>query len=127
MFNRWAKQSPNLVDDERAYSHHLDEFEPGQWWINGMFAFRDGIIDSKTTDGGICADAYGAYAIVLKDHDEVEGSCATRFTYRCRPKDTGRYRLTSAKDKSRYAIRVLRSHSLASLWAPRAGIRYEGL
>ncbi len=92
-----------------------------------MLAFRDGIIDSKTTDGGICADADGAYAILLKDNDEVEGTSQTRFTYRCRPGDKGRYRLTSANDKSGYSVRVLRSHALASLWAPRAGVRYEGL
>lgn len=126
LVSRWGKQSPNFVDDERAYSHWL-EFEPGQWWINAMFAFRDGIIDSKTTDGGICADAECAYAIVLKDDDEVEGSWAHKFTYRCRSNDKGRYRLTSGRLTSRFSVRILRSHSLASLWAPRAGIRYEGL
>ncbi|KAF2104593.1 hypothetical protein NA57DRAFT_70799 [Rhizodiscina lignyota] len=127
MFARWSKQSPNLVDDERAYSHYLDEFEPGHWWINAMLAFRDGIIDCKSTDGGICVDKHGAYAILMKDDDEIASSNPHRFTYRCRPTDKGRYKLTAANFNSRHPIRILRSHSLSSLWAPRAGVRYDGL
>jgi hypothetical protein len=41
--------------------------------------------------------------------------------------DRGRYRLTAANYRSRCPIRVLRSHSLNSIWGPKAGVRYEGL
>jgi len=92
-----------------------------------MFAFREGIIDSKCTDGGICYDSNGAYAVVLNENDEVAGASSNEFTYRCRYNDPGRYKMTAADFKSRYPLRVLRSHSLSSLWAPRAGLRYEGL
>lgn len=91
-----------------------------------MFAFHAGIIDAGSTDGGICANNEKAVAIVLNGSDEI-GTSAANFTYRCQPNDRGRYRLTSAEWRARCPIRVLRSHSQASLWAPRAGIRYEGL
>lgn len=92
-----------------------------------MFAFRDGIIDLESTDGGIVCDEHSAYAVVLKDNSEIAGSTPTSFTYRCKPRDPGRFRLTAADFKNRYPLRVLRSHSLSSLWGPRCGIRYEGL
>jgi hypothetical protein len=98
-----------------------------RWWINGLFAFRDGIIDDKCTDGGICYNELGAFAVVLKDADEENSPSPDKFTYKCRADDRGRFRLTAADFQSRYHVRVLRSNTLSSLWAPRAGIRYDGL
>jgi hypothetical protein len=98
-----------------------------RWWINGLFAFRDGIIDDKCTDGGICYNELGAYAVVLKDDDEANSPSPDKFTYRCRANDKGRFRLTAADFRSRHPVRVLRSNTLSSLWSPRAGIRYDGL
>ena len=97
------------------------------WWISPLFAFRAGIIDSAEHEGGIIADAKGAYAILMTDEEEVNGPSPELFTYRARSRDTGRYRLTSATRESRQPIRILRGHSLRSFWAPKAGVRYDGL
>jgi hypothetical protein len=97
------------------------------WWINPLFAFADGIIDSVTADGGIVSDANGAYAILMAGNDEVSGPSFEAFTYRAKNSDRGRYRLTAATRESRQPVRVLRSHSLRSFWAPKAGVRYDGL
>ena len=70
---------------------------------------------------------YGAFALVMKGEDEVDAPHPSKFTYRCRYGDKGRFRLTSADYRSRYPVRVLRDHRLASLWAPKTGIRYDGL
>jgi hypothetical protein len=92
-----------------------------------MFAFRAGIIDGSCVEGGICFDDKGAYAIVMKGSDERDSTCPDSFTYRCNQQDKGRFRLTSATFRSRYGIRVLRSHSLVSMYRPQAGLRYDGL
>jgi hypothetical protein len=63
----------------------------------------------------------------MKDSDEANGSSLNSFTYKCGATDRGRFRLTTANFRSRYPIRVLRSHALSSLYAPRAGLRYDGL
>ncbi|KAE9969506.1 hypothetical protein EG328_006829 [Venturia inaequalis] len=127
LLRRFSEEDPSLTDNTRAYFHNSLGFKPGQWWINGLFAFRDGIINDKCTEGGICHNELGAYAVVLKDDDEANSLSPDRFTYRCRTGDRGRYRLTAADFRSRFPVRVLRSNSLRSLWAPRAGIRYDGL
>lgn len=85
------------------------------------------MIDIKSTEGGICTDGEKAYAVVLKHDDEVDARCPNEFTYRCRHTDKGRYRLTAANFKARYPVRILRSHTLNSLWAPKVGIRYDGV
>ncbi|KAF7189105.1 hypothetical protein HII31_09527 [Pseudocercospora fuligena] len=102
-------------------------FTPGSWWINPFFAYRDGIIDNGNSDGGVVSDGDRAYAVVLTGGDEISGPDPNSFQYRCRDKDPGRYRLTAGTPESRHPIRVLRSHSLRSLWKPRAGLRYDGL
>jgi hypothetical protein len=127
LVQRFARQDPKLVDNQRAYFHGDIGFKPGKWWINGLFAFRDGIISSKCTDGGIVFTQNGAYALVMRGDDETNAPSPDKFTYRCRVSDAGRFRLTSGDFRSRYPVRVLRDHRLASLWAPRAGIRYDGL
>lgn len=98
-----------------------------RWWINPYFAYHAGIIGLESVEGGTTYDKYGAYALVLKDTGEVEASSMDRFTYRCSRNDKGRYQLTSANPRSRGPVRVLRSHSVNSMWGPKAGIRYEGL
>ncbi|OCK79687.1 hypothetical protein K432DRAFT_60095 [Lepidopterella palustris CBS 459.81] len=127
LLKRWRDTTPELVAPHRPRIHGSLGFQAGAWWLNSLFAFRDGIIDLETTDGGICFDSNGAYAVLLNDADEVEGVSPSSFTYRCHRNDAGRFRLTAADFKSRYPVRVLRSHSLNSLWAPRAGVRYDGL
>lgn len=97
------------------------------WWINSLYAYRDGIIDNYSAQGGISYDSKAAYAVLMTETDEVSSIDATRFTYRSRSGDAGRYRLTAATLAAREPIRILRSHTLKSFWAPRAGVRYEGL
>jgi hypothetical protein len=87
-----------------------------------MFAFRDGIIDAASINGGITYDAHGAYAIVLRSDEEINAPTPNSFTYRCKENDPGIWRLAMPKT----VVRVLRSHALSSLWAPVAGIRYDG-
>lgn len=92
-----------------------------------MFAFHAGILDSSDSHGGIVADSKGAYAVLLTDADEISSTTPEEFVYRARDGDRGRYRLTAATIDSRHPVRILRSHSLHSIWSPRAGIRYDGL
>jgi hypothetical protein len=128
-----------------------------RWWITPLFAHHAGIIDLESTEGGTCYDAHGAYALVLREtgetgafaHSLVEGLCFTSpipferlpltlpspseeasenaFTYRPQLGDKGKFRLTAGNARSRHPIRVLRCHSLNSVWGPKTGIRYEGL
>jgi hypothetical protein len=65
--------------------------------------------------------------VLMKDTGEIEASSEKCITYRCSRDDKGRFRLTSAVPRSRAPIRILRSHSLNSIWGPKAGVRYEGL
>jgi hypothetical protein len=95
--------------------------------MSPLFAHHSGIIDLDSSEGGVCHDNDGAYALVLRETGEIEASCEDQFTYRCKHGDKGKYRLTSADARSRCPIRVLRCHSLNSIWGPKAGIRYEGL
>lgn len=95
--------------------------------MSPLFAHHSGIIDLESTEGGVCYDENGAYALVLRDSGEIEASSEKYFTYRCKQGDKGKYRLTAADARSRCPVRVLRCHSLNSMWGPRAGIRYEGL
>lgn len=97
------------------------------WWVNPLFAHHAGIIGLESVDGGTTYDKNGAYALVLKDTDEVGAQSEEVFTYRSPNYDKGRFRLTAATPTSRDPIRVLRSHSTNSIWGPKAGIRYEGL
>src|ERR1700753_3499630 len=93
-----------------------------------MFAFRDGIIDSESVNGGICYNKDGAYAIVLRSSDEIYSETPDKFTYKCRPNDPGMFRLTSkCHERDRSAVRVMRTQGLYSIWAPKAGVRYDGL
>ena len=98
-----------------------------RWWINQSFAFHDGIINNIGHDGGIVYDDNGAYALVLNGSDEFDSDDPNSFKYHTRPSDKGKYRLTAADVQSRHPIRVLRMHTLHSMWAPKVGIRYDGL
>lgn len=92
-----------------------------------MFAFHAGIIDSGVPTSRIISSKDGAFAILLNGNDELDCTDANRFTYMAKAGDFGRYKLTAATPASRQPIRVLRYHSLHSFFAPRAGIRYDGL
>ncbi|KAK3634338.1 hypothetical protein LTR56_015372 [Elasticomyces elasticus] len=102
-------------------------FKPGDWWINPLFAFREGIINSGEAESGIVADAAGAYAVVMTGNSEESCDRPDKIVYRARSSDKGRYRLTAGTPESRHPVRILRSHTLRSFWAPEAGLRYDGL
>jgi len=85
------------------------------------------MLDSADPKGGIVADSKGAYAVLLTGGDEIAGETPERFTYRARHGDKDRYRLTAATIDSRQPVRILRAQTLRSFWAPRAGVRYEGM
>ncbi|EMD58764.1 hypothetical protein COCSADRAFT_58043, partial [Bipolaris sorokiniana ND90Pr] len=127
LLKRWAKTCPQNIHPKR--SHRLGDlgFVAGSWWINPLFAHHAGIIGLESCDGGTTYDKYGAYALLLKDTGELEASCESRFTYRVPQEDKGKFRLTSATPRSRDPVRVLRSHSINSIWGPKAGVRYEGV
>lgn len=103
------------------------------WWIKPAAAFRDGIIDEQHSS--ITANDAGAYAIRLDDDQEsggrfwereVEG--VERMTTRFRaPVDEPHILKLTKAVLSRDPIRVLRSGTLNSEWAPKAGLRYDGL
>ena len=118
----WASSRASMYDHPITFSINMYS-----WWINAMFAYHAGIIDNVRRAGRIVADRHAAYALVLNGHDEVESPTPDMFTYRAKPDDPGRFRLTAATPASRHPIRVLRHHTLHSFWSPRAGIRYDGL
>lgn len=97
------------------------------WWIHPLFAHHAGIIGLESVDGGTTYDKNGAYALLLKDTGEIDARSEEVVTYRCPIRDKGKFRLTAATPTSREPIRVLRSHSINSIWGPKAGVRYEGL
>ncbi|CAN9123172.1 unnamed protein product [Alternaria alternata] len=127
LLKRWAETCPEKIHPRR--SHRLGDlgFVAGQWWINPLFAHHAGIIGLEACNGGTTYDKHGAYALLLKDTGEIEAASEQRFTYRVPQTDKGKFRLTSATPKSRDPVRVLRSHSINSVWGPKAGVRYEGL
>ncbi|KAF2683819.1 hypothetical protein K458DRAFT_478168 [Lentithecium fluviatile CBS 122367] len=127
LIKRWQITCPDRIAPKRSHRHGDLGFRAGEWWINPLFACHAGIIDIDSVEGGICYDKNGAYAMLLKNTGEIEASAETNFKYRCGRNDKGRFRLTAATPKSRQPIRVLRSHSINSIWGPKAGVRYEGL
>lgn len=93
-----------------------------------MFAYHDGIISSADPKGGITADGEGAYAVTLTDLDHVDDKKSPEnFKYSIRTDDSDRFRLINSMLPVKTPIRVLRSHTLHSVHAPVAGLRYDGL
>ncbi|EOA85241.1 uncharacterized protein SETTUDRAFT_90558, partial [Exserohilum turcica Et28A] len=127
LLKRWASTCPEKIHPKRSHRLGSLGFVAGSWWINPLFAHHAGIIGLEACDGGTTYDKHGAYALLLKDTGELEASCESRFTYRVPQNDKGKFRLTSATPRSRDPVRVLRSHSINSIWGPKAGVRYEGL
>ncbi|KAF2148526.1 hypothetical protein K461DRAFT_248039, partial [Myriangium duriaei CBS 260.36] len=124
---KWSRAPGSRTASGFSRRHGDLGFKPGDWWINCMFAYHAGIIDSGIPSGRIISDRHGAYALVLNGWDELDSPDPNAFTYKAKSNEPGRFRLTSATSASRQPIRVLRTHSLHSFWAPRAGIRYDGL
>jgi hypothetical protein len=92
-----------------------------------MFAYHDGIIASSSSNGGVTTCLEQSYALLLVGDDELDCTDPKHFTYRSRAGDSRRYRLCAGTLDSRKPVRVLRSHTLRSFFAPRAGVRYDGM
>ncbi|CAF3618629.1 unnamed protein product [Fusarium graminearum] len=99
------------------------EIEPGHWWLNLACAHRDGIVDSnreKPTKG-----KYGVAALPLltgqEDIDYDDG--AIRYVRQGRIADIH----VSLISQVGATFRILRGYHLRSPFAPKAGIRYDGL
>ncbi|KAF3039359.1 hypothetical protein E8E12_006025 [Didymella heteroderae] len=130
-FLRSSKDGPNYCPEKihPSASHRRGDlgFKAGDWWINSLFAHHAGIIGLESVDGGTTYNKNGAYALLLRDTGEIDARSEETFSYRCPISDKGKFRLTAATPTSREPIRVLRSHSINSIWGPKAGVRYEGL
>ncbi|KAK4574942.1 hypothetical protein LTR86_000792 [Recurvomyces mirabilis] len=125
---KWLKTPEGTkLSPVRSLRHGDLGFKPGDWWINRLFAFREGIINHSEAEGGVIADSIGAYAVVLAGSQEKSCFNSSSFIFRPSNNDKGRYRLTSGAPESRQPVRILRSHNLQSFLAPKAGLRYDGL
>ncbi|KAH7188442.1 PUA-like domain-containing protein [Fusarium flagelliforme] len=99
------------------------EIEPGHWWLNLACAHRDGIVGSnreKPTKG-----KYGVAALPLltgqENIDYDDG--AIRYVRQGRIRDIH----VSLISQVGATFRILRGYRLRSPFAPKAGIRYDGL
>lgn len=75
---------------------------------------------------GITANEDGAYAVVMTDEEEVESGREGVIFYKASSRDPGRFQLMKNMT-NRGPVRILRTGRLKSIWAPKAGIRYDGL
>lgn len=98
-------------------------YQPGRWWLNMASAHRDKIV-SKSTER-ISKGQYGMTALPMltgsEEDGEMPGTC--RFTRKGRMADMH----IGLMQQVGQVIRVLRGSKLLSKYAPKAGIRYDGL
>ncbi|ETS83649.1 hypothetical protein PFICI_05525 [Pestalotiopsis fici W106-1] len=99
-------------------------FEPGHWWLNIVCAQRDGIVGApleKATSG-----RYGITALpLLTGREELISRRAHVIKYirEGGPMDMHIPLISQVGQQ----IRVLRGYRLKSVFAPQAGVRYDGL
>ncbi|KAI0480465.1 hypothetical protein GGR56DRAFT_626219 [Xylariaceae sp. FL0804] len=98
------------------------QFEAGHWWLNITCAGRDGIVASsfeKSTKG-----RYGISALpLLTGQEELVRPNVFKYTRQGRLSDM-HIALISQVGRQ---IRILRGYRLKSIFAPQAGVRYDGL
>ena len=94
------------------------------WWIHPAAAYRDGVIHGSMN--GITADRNGAYAIMMTDGEEIKTGRHDVIKYKALQSDPGRFKLMHGVP-TRNPVRVLRTWRLKSPWAPKGGLRYDGL
>ncbi|KAI1743549.1 hypothetical protein F4680DRAFT_347942 [Xylaria scruposa] len=96
------------------------QFEPGHWWLNITCAERDGIVNSSLeipTTG-----CYGFPALpLLTGSEEMIRHNTVRYVHEGR---TLHVPLISQVGRK---IRIIRGYKLKSVFAPKAGLRYDGL
>lgn len=91
------------------------------WWLHLTCAERDGIVArslEKPTKG-----KYGMLALpLLTGHEELLAGGAVKYIREGGALDM-HIPLISQVGRQ---IRILRGHSLKSIWAPESGVRYDG-
>ncbi|KAI0455645.1 PUA-like domain-containing protein [Xylaria acuta] len=97
-------------------------FEPGHWWLNITCAERDGIVNSSLeipTTG-----CYGFPALpLLTGSEEMIRHNTVRYVREGRTSDMHVPLISQVGRK----IRIFRGYKLKSIFAPEAGLRYDGL
>ncbi|KAB5570291.1 hypothetical protein GE09DRAFT_1217732 [Coniochaeta sp. 2T2.1] len=119
----WVPLSAIWMSEREAES----EFEEGQWWVNLAAAHRDGIIGTqleKPTKGKF---GYTAIPLMTGKEEDVE---ADKVTYVREEKQ--QRKVPSLGDVSMLSllgakVRLLRGAGLQSVYAPTAGVRYDGV
>ncbi|KAF8865801.1 hypothetical protein BDZ45DRAFT_720527 [Acephala macrosclerotiorum] len=102
-------------------------FKPGEWWPNKTAAARDGVITAGET---VVTNnpTYGPTALAMVKGEEVEGPepNMTQYSVTGIVGDKEINEMRHFLDR-RGPFRVLRGHRLRSRFAPKGGIRYDGL
>ncbi|KAI0546207.1 hypothetical protein F4679DRAFT_575572 [Xylaria curta] len=97
------------------------QFEPGHWWLNITCAERDGIVNSSLETPTIMG-CYGFPVLpLLTGSEEMIRHNTVRYVHEGR---TLHVPLISQVGRK---IRIIRGYKLKSVFAPKAGLRYDGL
>ncbi|KAL2068255.1 hypothetical protein VTL71DRAFT_16353 [Oculimacula yallundae] len=97
---------------------------PGDWWLNMHCALRDGVVGS--VDKMLTMGKSEIVALALLEGEETNGPIPNLYEYTKISQKVGELmKLVTCNRGS--PIRVLRGSNLMSKFAPRAGIRYDGL
>ncbi|KAI1828348.1 hypothetical protein F4861DRAFT_547437 [Xylaria intraflava] len=98
------------------------QFEPGHWWLNITCAERDGIVNSSLeTPTKAC---YGVTALpLLTGSEELIRHNVVKYVREGHPSDMHISLISQVGRK----IRIMRGYRLKSIFAPEAGLRYDGL
>ncbi|KAM0562236.1 hypothetical protein ACHAPJ_002681 [Fusarium lateritium] len=116
---RWRAKDAEALSELEGNS----EVEPGQWWLNLACAHRDGIVGSareRPTKG-----KYGVAALPLLTGQENIDFEDGIIKYVREGRITDMH--VSLMSQVGSTVRVLRGYRLRSPFAPKAGIRYDGL
>ncbi|KAH7037945.1 PUA-like domain-containing protein [Microdochium trichocladiopsis] len=98
------------------------QFEPGHWWLNITCAERDGIVAGSSEN--LTKGRYGIPTLPLLSGREEIGNGETGQYIREGTAQDMHFSLISQVGRQ---IRILRGHGLKSIFAPQAGLRYDGL
>ncbi|KAH7321648.1 hypothetical protein BKA65DRAFT_540825 [Rhexocercosporidium sp. MPI-PUGE-AT-0058] len=112
-----------------AYAQPADlegnlNFTPGDWWLNIHGALRDGAVG--LADKMLTIGITGVVALALLAGEEISGPTLNLFEYTRISQGTDESMKLMACNRGQ-PIRVLRGSNLKSKYAPKAGIRYDGL
>lgn len=113
----WSQET-NMLSEKEGMTH----FVPGQWWFNLDCAHRDGIVGASVER--LTTGRTGIATLPLltgREEDLPDGR--TEYVRRGGQRDMQYALLTQVGRKTK----VIRGFRLKSVYAPQAGIRYDGL